>query len=63
LTHRSPRIVTVSIPAPGLSAEAFLRQGAGGARGVWARGARWVAHRGVAHEIRVDEEDGSRRFE
>ncbi len=35
----------VSLPAGAL--EAFLRDGEGGARGFWARGDQWIAHRGV----------------
>ncbi len=46
------RLATVTIPAPDLRPEPFLRQAAGGARGFWARGDRWVAHRGVAAELR-----------
>ena len=44
------RLATVTIPAPDLGPEPFLRQAAGGARGFWARGDRWVAHRGVVAE-------------
>lgn len=48
------RLATVTIPAPDLRPEAFLAQGAGSRRGFWARGDRWVAHRGSAAEIVVD---------
>lgn len=46
------RLATVTVPAPDLRPEVFLRHAAGGERGFWARGARWVAHRGVAAEVR-----------
>ena len=45
------RLATVTIPAPDLRPHPFLGQGAGEARGFWARGHRWVAHRGVAAEF------------
>lgn len=48
------RLATVTIPAPDLRPESFLRHAAGEARGFWARGERWVAHRGVAAELRGD---------
>ncbi|MDP2955736.1 MAG: hypothetical protein Q8N53_04890 [Longimicrobiales bacterium] len=32
------RLATVTIPAPDLRPEPFLRRAAGGARGFWARG-------------------------
>lgn len=48
------RLATVTIPAPDLRPEVFLAQGAGARRGFWARGDRWVAHRGSASEIVVD---------
>ena len=47
------RLATVTIPAPDLRPDLFLRHASGGARGFWARGSRWVAHRGVAAEIRA----------
>jgi menaquinone-specific isochorismate synthase len=47
------RLATVTIPAPDLRAETFLRSAPEGARGFWARGERWVAHRGVAAEFRA----------
>ncbi len=42
----------MTIPAPDLRPEAFLRHAEGEERGFWARGDRWVAHRGVVSEIR-----------
>jgi menaquinone-specific isochorismate synthase len=39
--------VTGSVEAAGLEPEAFLRASAGEPRGLWARGERWVAHRGT----------------
>jgi menaquinone-specific isochorismate synthase len=47
------RLATVTIPAPDLRPEPFLRSAPAGARGFWARGERWVAHRGVAAELRA----------
>ena len=47
-----PRLATVTMPAPDLRPDGFLRQAAGEERGFWARGGRWVAHRGVAAELR-----------
>ena len=47
-----PRLATVTIPAPDLRPDGFLRQADGEGRGFWARGERWVAHRGVAAELR-----------
>jgi len=46
------RLATVTIPAPDLRPETFLRHASGEARGFWARGDRWVAHRGVLVESR-----------
>ena len=46
------RLATVTIPAPDLQPESFLRHAAGEARGFWSRGDRWVAHRGIAAELR-----------
>ncbi|MEX2466823.1 MAG: isochorismate synthase [Gemmatimonadota bacterium] len=64
--HRDPdntRLATVTIPAPDLRPEAFLGSAPEGRRGFWARGDRWVAHRGVAAELRVDRaSDGVDRF-
>jgi len=53
-----PRLATVTIPAPDLRPEAFLARAPGGRRGFWAQTDRWVAHRGIAAEIRVDERSG-----
>ena len=47
-----PRLATVTIPAPDLRPHGFLLQAAGEERGFWGRGERWVAHRGVAAELR-----------
>jgi menaquinone-specific isochorismate synthase len=52
----------VTIPAPDLKPDAFLRHAEGEERGFWARGDRWVAHRGVAAELR-GAEDATDRFE
>ena len=46
-----PRLATVTIPAPDLRPDTFLRHAEGEPRGFWARGDRWVAHRGVAAEL------------
>ncbi|NNF29700.1 MAG: isochorismate synthase [Gemmatimonadetes bacterium] len=48
------RLATVTIPAPDLRPETFLRHAEGEERGFWAREDRWVAHRGVAAELRAD---------
>lgn len=48
------RLATVTIPAPDLRPDAFLRHAAGDPRGFWARGDRWVAHRGVTAELCAD---------
>jgi menaquinone-specific isochorismate synthase len=56
------RLATVTIPAPDLRPESFLRHAAGDARGFWARGDRWVAHRGVTVELRPDGDALSDRF-
>jgi isochorismate synthase EntC len=50
----SQRLATVTIPAPDLRPDAFLGQLPGARRGFWARGDRWVAHRGVGAEIVID---------
>lgn len=50
----SQRLATVTIPAPDLRPDAFLAQLPAARRGFWARGDRWVAHRGVAAEIVID---------
>ena len=47
-TSGGVRLATVTVPAPDLRPEPFLRHGAGEPRGFWAQGDRWVAHRGVA---------------
>ena len=48
------RLATVTIPAPDLGPGPFLRQAFGAAWGFWARGDRWVAHRGVVAEVAGD---------
>jgi menaquinone-specific isochorismate synthase len=58
-----PRLATVTIPAPDLRPDAFLRHAQGGERGFWARGERWVAHRGVAAELRGAPGSTDDRFE
>ncbi len=57
---RTHRLATVTIPSPDLRPEAFLRHAVGGARGVWSRGDRWVAHAGVAAELRTLGNGGDR---
>lgn len=54
------RLATVTVPAPDLRPGPFLLHGAGGARGLWARGERWVAHRGIAAELRGTMAGGDR---
>ncbi len=56
------RLATVTIPAPDLRPDAFLRHASGEARGFWARGDRWVAHRGVTAELRPNGRTGTDRF-
>jgi menaquinone-specific isochorismate synthase len=56
------RLATVTIPAPDLRPEPFLRRAAGGPRGFWARGDRWVAHAGVIAEVRARSDGGFDRF-
>lgn len=56
------RLATVTIPAPDLRPETFLRHASGQQRGFWARGERWVAHSGVAVEVRGDETRAGDRF-
>lgn len=59
----STRLATVTIPAPDLRPEAFLASAPESRRGFWAREDRWVAHRGVAAEVRVDRStEGVDRF-
>jgi len=53
----------VTIPAPDLRPETFLRHAEGEERGFWARGDRWVAHRGVLAELRDVGERMLDRFE
>jgi len=57
---RTHRLATVTIPSPDLRPEAFLRHAVGEARGVWSRGDRWVAHRGIAAELRTTGAGGDR---
>ncbi|HET9948711.1 MAG TPA: hypothetical protein VFQ22_07305, partial [Longimicrobiales bacterium] len=57
------RLATVTIPAPDLSPEAFLGHAEGVERGLWSRGGRWVAHRGVVAELRAGGAPGADRFE
>lgn len=57
------RLATVTIPAPDLRPDVFLRHAEGDERGFWAKGDRWVAHRGVAAELRGSAEPGVDRFE
>jgi menaquinone-specific isochorismate synthase len=57
------RLATVTIPAPDLHPEPFLSHAAGECRGFWARRNRWVAHRGVAAEIRCQGLGSGDRFE
>jgi len=57
------RLATVTIPAPDLRPEAFLRHAAGEERGFWAKGDRWVAHRGVVAELRGGSDPAVERFE
>ncbi len=56
------RLATVTIPAPDLRPDAFLRTAAGLPRGFWAKGDRWVAHRGVAADLRGPEGAAPDRF-
>jgi menaquinone-specific isochorismate synthase len=53
----------VTIPAPDLRPEIFLRHAEGEERGFWARGDRWVAHRGVLAELRDGGDRMHDRFE
>jgi len=57
------RLATVTIPAPDLRPDTFLRHAEGEERGFWARGDRWVAHRGVAAELRAGDGAGPDRFD
>ena len=56
------RLATVTIPAPDLGPATFLRNAAGLARGFWAKGDRWVAHRGVSADLRGPEGAVADRF-
>lgn len=56
------RLATVTIPAPDLHPDAFLRNAAGLPRGFWARGDRWLAHRGVSADLRGPEGGVADRF-
>jgi menaquinone-specific isochorismate synthase len=47
-------LVTVELPASGLEPETFLAAASGSPRGLWARGERWVAHRGVLAVLSVE---------
>jgi menaquinone-specific isochorismate synthase len=57
------RLATVTIPAPDLRPETFLRHAEGEERGFWAKGDRWVAHRGVVAELRGGGDPSVDRFE
>ena len=57
------RLATVTIPAPDLRPDTFLRHAEGEERGFWAREDRWVAHRGVSAELRADESTTQDRFD
>jgi isochorismate synthase len=59
----TPRLATVTIPAPDLRPDVFLRHATGQERGFWAKGDRWVAHRGVAAELRGGADAAVDRFE
>lgn len=45
------QLVTATVPVQGLLPWDFLRRGASSPRGFWARGERWVAHRGIESSI------------
>ncbi|MGD2045813.1 MAG: isochorismate synthase [Gemmatimonadota bacterium] len=57
------RLATVTIPAPDLRPDVFLRHAKGDERGFWAKDDRWVAHRGVASELSGNAGPGVDRFE
>jgi menaquinone-specific isochorismate synthase len=59
----TPRLATVTIPAPDLRPDVFLRHAKGEERGFWAKGDKWVAHRGVAAELRGHGDASLDRFE
>ncbi len=54
------RLVAATVPVQAWSPWEFLRRGEGEARGFWARGERWVAHRGITSAIIAR---GPHRFE
>jgi len=55
-----PSFVTGRRTLPAGALEAFLRDGAGGSRGFWARGDHWIAHRGVLGVLDEARADGDR---
>jgi menaquinone-specific isochorismate synthase len=57
------RLATITIPAPDLRPDAFLRHAAGQPRGFWARDERWVAHQGVVADVGGTSGEGGDRFE
>lgn len=59
----SLRLATVTIPAPDLRPDTFLRHAEGEERGFWARDDRWVAHRGVAAALAGDGNGTTDRFD
>lgn len=56
------RLATVTIPAPDLRPDVFLRHGAPAPRGFWARGPRWIAHRGIVAAVDATADSGPDRF-
>ena len=60
---RRLRLATVTIPAPDLRPETFLRHATGQERGFWARDERWVAHAGIAAELRGGRHTDGDRFD
>jgi menaquinone-specific isochorismate synthase len=56
------RLATITIPAPDLRPEVFLRHAAGQPRGFWARDERWVAHQGVTADLGATGADRGDRF-
>ncbi|MBT8488976.1 MAG: isochorismate synthase [Gemmatimonadetes bacterium] len=61
--HEQLRLATVTIPAPDLRPDTFLRHATGEERGFWAREDTWVAHRGVAAELRTHGASVQDRFD
>lgn len=57
------RLATVTVPAPDLRPDTFLRHAEGEERGFWAREDTWVAHRGVVAELRADPGSAQDRFD